>query len=126
MKMKIHSLKQKFNLIKEEKIDEIIKDLPQTQQEAIKMCFKASLVKSGKGIRYTNNWVYECILMKIKSPALYQKMRREQILPLPSLVTLQRYIKMLEPAYGFQKSTFEMLKEKSKHMDDAERHGNIN
>lgn len=89
------------------------------------MCFKASLLKSGKGIRYTNNWVYECILMKIKSPALYQKIRREQILPLPSLVTLQRYIEMLEPAYGFQKSTFGMLKEKSKHMDDAERHGNI-
>jgi len=85
MKTKINNLKQKFNMIKEEKIDEIIKDLPQTQNEAIKMCFKASLVKSRKGIRYTNNWVFECILMKIKSPALYQKMRREQILPLPSL-----------------------------------------
>lgn len=125
MKTKINNLKQKFNLIKEEKINEIIKDLPQTQQEAIMMCFKASLAQSGKGMRYTTNWVYECILMKIKSPALYQKIRRDQILPLPSFVTLQRYIKMLQPVYGFQQSTFEMLKEKRKCMIDSECHGNI-
>jgi len=47
MKTKINDLKKKINMIKEEKINEIINDLPQTQQEAIKMCFKASLVKSG-------------------------------------------------------------------------------
>lgn len=52
-------------------------------------------------------------------------MYREKILPLPSTVTLQRYIKKLIPAYGFHTSTFRMLEEKSKNIKSAERHGNF-
>lgn len=125
MKSNIISLKNDFSKLKEEKVDNLIKEFPKKQQEAIKMCFKACSTQSGHGMRYTNNWVYECILMKIKSPALYQKMYREKILPLPSTVTIQRYIKKLKPAYGFQTSTFLMLEENAKHMKSAERHCNF-
>lgn len=61
-------------------------------------------------MRYSNDWVYECILMKIKGPALYENIRRDNILPLPSLSTLQRYIQQLQP-YGFQESVFKIIEE---------------
>lgn len=125
MKSNIVSLKNSFSKLKEKKLDSMIKDLPQNQQEAVKICFKACSAQSGHGIRYTTNWVYECVLMKIKSPALYQKIYREKILPVPSTVTLRRYIKKLKPAYGFQTSTFKMLEEKTKHMKSVECHGNF-
>lgn len=50
-------------------------------------------------------------------------MLRDNFLPLPSIRTLQRYMKKLSPQYGFQKNVFEMLKEKAPHMEEAERHG---
>ncbi|KAL4143961.1 hypothetical protein QTP88_006209 [Uroleucon formosanum] len=108
MKTNIISLKKSYSKLKEEKVNCLI---------------KACSAQSGHGVRYTTNWVYECILMKIKSPASYQKMYREKILPLPSTVTLQQYIKKLKPAYGFRTSTFQMLEEKSKNIKSAERHG---
>lgn len=78
------------------------------------MCFKACSAQSGHGVRYTTNWMFECILIEIKGPALYQKLCREKILRLPSTVTLQRYIKKLKPAYGFHTSTFKCLKKNLK------------
>jgi len=48
--------------------------------------------------------------MKIKGPALYENIRRDNILPLPSLSTLQRYIQQLQP-YGFQESVFKIIEE---------------
>jgi len=61
--------------------------------------------------------------MKIKGPALYKKIRRDNILPLPSLSTLQRYIQQLQPSYGFQESVFKMIKEKAKYIPNFEKHG---
>lgn len=74
-------------------------------------------------MRYSNEYIYQCILMKIKGPALYRKMCRDNILPLPSQTTLQNYIKNLKPAYGFQENVFEILEEKVKLLDVNERHG---
>jgi len=53
--------------------------------------------------------------MKIKGPALYKKMRRENILPLPSQTTLQNYMQNLKPSYGFQENVFDILEEKVKY-----------
>jgi len=74
MKSNILSFKKKFSKLKEVTVDKTIKDMPIIQQEAVKMCYKACSAQSGHSMRYTNNWVYECILVKIKSTALYQKL----------------------------------------------------
>jgi len=124
MKSSILSLKNEFSKLKEETVDNMIKTMPLKQQQVIKMCFKACLALSKHGIRYTHNWVYECILMKIKSPALYHKMCTEKFLPLPTPNTLRHYIQKLKPAYGFQQSTFQMLEEKASQIPAVERHGN--
>jgi len=61
--------------------------------------------------------------MRIKSPKLYRKMRRDNILPLPSYTTLQRYIKKLRPVYGFSDATIKMMGLKVKEMTEMEKHG---
>lgn len=40
-------------------------------------------------------------------------------------ITFNCNLTTLQPAYRFQSSTFELLKEKAKQMSDVERHGSI-
>lgn len=104
-------------------LNKSIENLPATQQEIFKACFKKCSVKSPFGMRYSNDYIYQCISMKVKGPALYRKMCRDNTLPLPSQTTLQNYIHNLKPAYGFQENVFEILEEKVKQLDVNERHG---
>ncbi|CAG9824958.1 unnamed protein product [Phaedon cochleariae] len=87
LKNVINNLKgQKIDTIK---IDHFLKDLPEIQQEMIRACCKAATSRKN-GIRYTLEWVYSCILMKIKGPKLYHHMRENNLLSLPSPSTLSR------------------------------------
>ena len=51
-------------------------------------------------------------------------MQQNNILPLPSPRQIQRYLKKMKPAYGFQDATFDLLAKKAKEMGVDERHGN--
>ncbi|KAK3927029.1 Transposable element P transposase [Frankliniella fusca] len=104
--------------------EHLISTVPQEQQELLRNVFNCSKT-SLKGRRYTIEWIYECFLMKIKSPTLYRKLRRENKLPLPSPRTLRRYIQKLRPQWGFQENTFSLLKEKAPLISVADRHGKI-
>ncbi|KAK3909704.1 Transposable element P transposase [Frankliniella fusca] len=119
---KLENAIEQCALVKKEKVQEYIKNFPPKLQQVILSCINAARAKTPNGRRYTLNWVYECQMLRIKSLALYKKMCRDNFLPLPSLRTLQRYMRRLKPAYGFQETTFEMLKEKSPLMTEAERH----
>lgn len=124
------SLKQKVNLLRQEcskasdvAIEKAIVKLPETQKEAVRSCFAASKVKSPKGNRYNLNWIYECILIKIKSSKLYEHLRTKQILPLPCVDTLQKYLKNVSSQFGFQKATFELLSKKASVMLPEDKRG---
>lgn len=84
---------------------------------------ETSKVKSNKGLRYQSDWVYECILLRIKSPKGYEHIRRRQLLPLPSVTTLNRYMKFIKSQYGFQEIIFEGIKLKTKDMSPLDVHG---
>lgn len=84
---------------------------------AIKACFEAAKLTNKKGMRYSDKWVYECILLRIKSKKTYNHLRSHNILTLPSIETLNRYIKVIKGCYGFQMSTFEILKKKTANME---------
>ena len=108
--------------VSEATIEEIIQQLPEEQRELVSTCFKAAN-QSRKGMRYTRQYVYDCLLIKMMSSKLYRKLRQENKLPLPCEVTLNRYLKRISPSYGFQQSTFKMLEKKQEHMTEAQRHG---
>ncbi|OXU20161.1 hypothetical protein TSAR_000280 [Trichomalopsis sarcophagae] len=71
-------------------------ELPENQRLAVRACFNASKIEDQKGIRYTTQWIYECLLLRIKSRKTYNHLRTHNILCLPSWETLNRYLKHLK------------------------------
>ncbi|XP_034242912.1 uncharacterized protein LOC117646214 [Thrips palmi] len=127
---KINSLEEKlktlqglYDALEKAQVIEYVCTLPEKWRFAVLACFEAAKAKKPCGRRYTNQWIYECALLRIKSLALYKKMLRDNFLPLPSLRTIQRYMKKLKPSYGFQENVFNLLKEKAEHIALDERHG---
>ncbi|KAH8020461.1 hypothetical protein HPB51_001902 [Rhipicephalus microplus] len=57
-------------------LDERIEGLPPKQRLAVKTCFDAASRKSTRGMVHDQLWVLECVLMRIKSPKLYEHVRR--------------------------------------------------
>ncbi|KAH7974506.1 hypothetical protein HPB49_016350 [Dermacentor silvarum] len=60
-----------------------ISGLPPKQNLAARTCFEVASRKSSRGMAYDKLWVLECILMRMKSPQLYEHIRRHQIMALP-------------------------------------------
>ncbi|XP_064479090.1 uncharacterized protein LOC135392303 [Ornithodoros turicata] len=92
LQQKVNCLKQKCANLPNERIEAAIDGLPDSQKEAVRQCFSNARRKGPKGRRYTMEWVYECLLMRIKSPALYKHLRSRDLLPLPCVDTLNTYI----------------------------------
>ncbi|KAL3252689.1 hypothetical protein MRX96_054837 [Rhipicephalus microplus] len=68
--------------------------------------------KSPKAARYKKAWIYDCLLLKIKSTAVYTFLHENEYLPLPNLRTLYTYLRSLTADFGFDSSLFTVLKDK--------------
>ena len=110
---------------KKEVIDEAIKELPAVQQQAVRACFDASTRKGPPERRYTFEWVYECLLVRIKSPKLCSHIQERNILPLLCNTIIKGYIKRFSGAYGFHPQMFELLKPKCEELEPQKRRGNM-
>lgn len=105
--------------------EKIISWLPCKQQLAVRASFEAAKRKSTKGIMYADEWLLECILMRMRSPRLYEQIRRHNILALPGRTCLQKRINNLKSGFGFNPNVFSAFSEKTKHMNDFSRRGGI-
>jgi hypothetical protein len=59
---------------------------------------------SGKGNRYSKQWIIDALLIRIKLQAAYKLLSdfgTHTYLPLPTVATLSRQIKSLRPEFGF-------------------------
>ena len=70
------------------------------QQTAIKRCVAAAKVKDKRAIRYSIQWIYTCLLLRIKSKKAYDHLRNHKILALPTCKTLMKYIQEIKGSYG--------------------------
>ncbi|XP_066582798.1 uncharacterized protein [Prorops nasuta] len=112
--------------IKKEVLDGEIAALPEEQQEAVKTCFKNAKAANAKQRRYTLEWVYECLLVRIKSKRCYDHLRKRNILPLPCPSTLNKHLRSIDSsAYGFQPAIFQCLKLKALKMELSEKRGEL-
>ncbi|XP_077520727.1 uncharacterized protein LOC144132291 [Amblyomma americanum] len=93
---------------KEDVLQEQIESLTPRQQEAVKHCFAAAKVKPN-GLRYSKSWLLDCIIMKMKSPRLYEHLRKNKILALPSKSTLKRYVSIYRTLFGFNEKILKKL-----------------
>ncbi|CAD6216043.1 GSCOCG00011251001-RA-CDS [Cotesia congregata] len=111
--------------IKDDALRAEISILPPIQQLAIRVCFNAAKVSNPKQRRYTVQWVYECLLLRIKSASVYDRLREREILTLPCKDTLNRYIQKLNSAFGFPKAVFDTLRIKSGSMEVHAKRGTL-
>ncbi|KAH7979516.1 hypothetical protein HPB49_009713 [Dermacentor silvarum] len=117
--------KQANHAIKESALKKKIDKLPPKQKAAIMQCFEAASRKSLKGVRYNPEWLLECILMHMKRPRLYEPVRREKILVLPSRTCLRKYMRQHESTFGFNAAVLSGIAKKTQNMSELERHGGI-
>ncbi|KAH9385003.1 hypothetical protein HPB48_027039 [Haemaphysalis longicornis] len=74
---------------------------------------------------YDQLWVLECVLMRIKSPKLYEHVRRHEILALSSKSCLDRHMAGFKSSFGFNASVFEALKKNTEGMGAHSCHGGL-
>ncbi|KAK3931213.1 DNA transposase [Frankliniella fusca] len=116
------NLRSQILKVKRQTIEDLIKELPEQQQLVVRTCFDTSKCKK-QGRRYTTEWIYECLLMRISAPKLYRRLCEDNKLPLPHLRTLRRYMKNISPTYGFNENILQGLSKRSEGFSEAERHG---
>lgn len=102
-----------------------ISGLPPKQRTAVRTCFEAASRKSSRGMTYDKMWVLECVLMRMKSPQLYEHIRRHQIMALPSKSCLDKHMQGFKGAFGFNPKVFSALDQKTKDMDEFSVHGGL-
>jgi len=123
LRKKVATIKHECAKADAEAIQKACNKLPESQRTAVQACFDASKKKDSRGSRYTNQWIYECLLLRIKSRKTYNHLRTHKILALPCLETLSRYIKVIKGTYGFDEKTFDILKKKTASMSSTDVRG---
>ena len=68
--------------------------------------------KHKKDMRYDYEWLMECQLMRIKSPKLYEHLRRSGLMPLPSTKRLRELTAAMSPEFGFNTFGMDSIKKK--------------
>ncbi|XP_023244756.1 uncharacterized protein LOC111642617 [Centruroides sculpturatus] len=119
--LKLHqeNTELKMKQLSADKLD----SLPPRQKLIIEHMLKACHIKSKKGMRYDINWLLDCLLLKIRSPSLYEFLRNNDYLPLPCQSTLHQYIRGINAKFGFDEDLFVVLKTKLETIPQTERQG---
>ncbi|KAL3247518.1 hypothetical protein MRX96_056953 [Rhipicephalus microplus] len=86
-------------------------------------CIMKANAKSPKAARYKKTWIYDCLLLKIKSTVVYTFLHENEYLPLPNPRTLYTYLRSLKADFGFDSSLFTVLKDKLQVLPERERRG---
>ncbi|XP_043283154.1 uncharacterized protein [Venturia canescens] len=121
--LKAHQLE--IATIKEETLEERCSELlvPATHKTAMKEIIAAASAKNPKGRRYSEDWIMLCLIMNIRSPAYYEFLRKNNVMPLPSKRTIRSYFSLINTKCGFDEQFSHLLK---KHFDEKtamQRHG---
>ncbi|XP_077535872.1 uncharacterized protein LOC144148165 [Haemaphysalis longicornis] len=87
-------------------------DMPPAQLLLLKECISAAKCTAKTNRRYTDDWLLLCLLLNIRSPATYSFLRGNNILPLPCVSTIRKYISMVGLKCGFDEDFFKAFKVK--------------
>lgn len=76
-------------------------------------------------MKYEVEWLLECLQIRIKSPAVYEHLRMNNILPLPCKDTLRKLTTGLCTEFGFNEFALECIKNDLKNKSLPERYGSL-
>ncbi|KAH6929222.1 hypothetical protein HPB50_025016 [Hyalomma asiaticum] len=74
---------------------------------------------------FDKEWMLECILLKMRSPKLYEYIRRQKILVLPSRTTIRKYLSNYMGSFGFNENMLQTLRKKTSAMDTFKCQGGL-
>nr|XP_050030190.2 uncharacterized protein LOC126526334 [Dermacentor andersoni] len=121
----IKDLERQSVELEESVLEDRLKALPPKQRLAVLQCFQAARRKSLRGMKYNPDWLLECIIMRMKSPRLYEHVRREGILTLPNRTCLKTYMRKYKSGFGFNSLVLAGIGKKTKTMDEFRCHGGL-
>ncbi|XP_075526212.1 uncharacterized protein LOC142557892 [Dermacentor variabilis] len=78
-----------------------LQSLSDREKLIIDQCVMKASAKSARAVRYKKDWLYDCLLLKIKSTSVYTYIQENNFLPLPNPRTLYGYMKKLKADFGF-------------------------
>ncbi|KAG0416226.1 hypothetical protein HPB47_006587 [Ixodes persulcatus] len=125
MKKKLAEMEVKNAQVRPSTLDEELKRLPSMQQQQVRACLEASKRKSMCGMKFTDEWALECIIMRMKSPRLYEHLRKQKTLVLPGRTCLRTYTRAYRGGFGLNVNMFRCLAEKTKTIDNSMCHGGL-
>ncbi|XP_049272436.1 uncharacterized protein LOC119397179 [Rhipicephalus sanguineus] len=97
------------------------KKLSDREKLILDQCVMKANARSSKAVRYKKEWLYDCLLLKIKSTCVYTFLHENGYLPLPHPRTLYTYMRHLKAEFGFDETLFRILKQKLQGMPERER-----
>ncbi|KAH9371638.1 hypothetical protein HPB48_022420 [Haemaphysalis longicornis] len=124
-KHQLMEMKKANRNIKEQAFEKRIEELQPKQQKAALYFFRASKRKGMRGMDFTRDLILECLFMNMKSPQLYNYIRKSKILVLPCKNTLRKYLSAYKTGFSFCTKVLAGLKQRTRNMDILKRHGGI-
>lgn len=131
-KIKCQKLKTELNQLQDKlsEVDENVlslnldnNNIPEPQKILIKEIVNISKYSSANSRRYSEDWLLYCLLLHIRSPAAYNLLNHNNILPLPSPSTIRRYLSMVNMKCGLDEKFFQAFKQKLSTKAECQRHG---
>ncbi|CAI6368522.1 unnamed protein product [Macrosiphum euphorbiae] len=97
--------------------------IPTNQRVALHEILSASQVLNLKGRRYSEDWILLCLLFHMRSPCGYNFVRNNDIMPLPCVRTIRRYLSSIDTQCGFDPKFLQMFSLYMAQKEEFQRHG---
>lgn len=108
-KKEVLELKEKLENTSEECVEKYLGGLPPLQRLALMTAFRQIKAKGPCGMRYSAEWLLNCMLVRIASPKAYKLLSDLKMLPLPSMSRLLQILKGIPCKYGFNVVSLEAI-----------------
>jgi len=76
-------------------------------------------------VKYDGGFLMQCLLLKLKSSTTYIHIRKNNILPLPSISTIRRRLSSSDCKFGFNELAMENIKKELDNLPPADRWGTL-
>lgn len=118
----IKCLKEDLEKVRLDAVNSAIEELPPNQKLVVEACFKfANITKQQR--RYSDEYYCMCILMRSKSNRLYDYMTNQDIIPLPTRVSLDRQLEGIDMSFGFSKASLNCISQQASRLTASQKLG---
>ncbi|KAH9372240.1 hypothetical protein HPB48_003447 [Haemaphysalis longicornis] len=123
--MELNQSKDKMKSLQNEDLQHRLQqhDIPSAQLLLISECIAAAKCTNKRNRRYTDDWLLLCLLLHIRSSSTYSFLRNNDILPLPCVTTIRKYVSMMGLKCGFDERCLAALATKMATKSPMERRG---